>query len=583
MANHLLHQELLAYLDGELSKRQMAKAAKHLQSCWSCRVELRRLENDLVTLLDAQNEVLSSLPQPACPWSAFDVLLARSLPGKPSRLRISLAAQFIPYLRFAGLACALICLIVLLVFSYSIFRSDPVSAKEVLRQVGVADATRTSFARDQVLRQEIHVHRRTRDGEVQRDEVEVWKSDAATYWNTSDKNSAAAGLEAEYALNKVPMDLPLSAIALADWARVLGSSPMVSWQGDDLSLTIIAADSTTTNSIERASWIIQPRTWQLEEMTLDFSDASFEVTESGLSRLPVSIVPVNLLVHLGLPIPQTLPRTIASHPAKPVLHSALSPIHLQGWNPDTAELDVLTTLHRLHADLGEPVTVSRSNNSILVDVWELPEPRQREISVAMQDQPGVRVETQAPMDLMIPTGKYAQHLINPTLRIAADSTGGDQRLIKFLGGNEKEEAYAREALATSTAILSHLYTIHNLAQRFPAEREDRLSPTARAQLMILVDDHAAEATKEFAALKTQLEPLDTAFNIDPTELPAGLTPSDWQSESVDALNAAKTVDHWLRCLLATGETPVSADQALPQIQQILPRLTARLVGLNTSH
>jgi anti-sigma factor RsiW len=41
---HLEDTVLLAYLDGELSRRLMRTAAQHLQNCWACRSSLAELE-----------------------------------------------------------------------------------------------------------------------------------------------------------------------------------------------------------------------------------------------------------------------------------------------------------------------------------------------------------------------------------------------------------------------------------------------------------------------------------------------------------------------------------------------------------
>lgn len=82
--------------------------------------------------------------------------------------------------------------------------------------------------------------------------------------------------------------------------------------------------------------------------------------------------------------------------ARSIPRLAISAIHLPAVNLDKAELDVLATLHRQHADLGELVTVSRSSREVQVGLWELPTERQNELRAALGDQPGVQVELTAP-------------------------------------------------------------------------------------------------------------------------------------------------------------------------------------------
>ena len=109
---------------------------------------------------------------------------------------------------------------------------------------------------------------------------------------------------------------------------------------------------------------------KVKQMTLDLPDASFEVIEEDFSVVPVSSVPSELLAHLEPPLPLS---------AKPVVHP-FSPANL-----DRAELEVFATLHRLQADLGEPVTVTRSSRDVQVGVWRLPAQRQKELDNASRE------------------------------------------------------------------------------------------------------------------------------------------------------------------------------------------------------
>ena len=69
MTDHVTREGLLHYVDGELSRSAIAETKEHLQSCWSCRVELDRLEKDIGVILDAHNQVfMPSLPDPPQPW-----------------------------------------------------------------------------------------------------------------------------------------------------------------------------------------------------------------------------------------------------------------------------------------------------------------------------------------------------------------------------------------------------------------------------------------------------------------------------------------------------------------------------------
>jgi anti-sigma factor RsiW len=84
MNNHLTTQQMLTYIDGELSKSEMGLTEEHLHSCWTCLTEVERLKNGIVTILDAYNEHFApALPPSPRPWPNFQVLLARRLLENP--------------------------------------------------------------------------------------------------------------------------------------------------------------------------------------------------------------------------------------------------------------------------------------------------------------------------------------------------------------------------------------------------------------------------------------------------------------------------------------------------------------------
>ena len=92
MTNHSSPEQLLRYLDGELSSSAMRKTAAHLQACWSCQVELDRLKQHIALIVDAEAEVFGpSLPSPPKPWPRIEPRLEKarqsSIPFGESYLR----------------------------------------------------------------------------------------------------------------------------------------------------------------------------------------------------------------------------------------------------------------------------------------------------------------------------------------------------------------------------------------------------------------------------------------------------------------------------------------------------------------
>jgi hypothetical protein len=575
MNNHLTPQQMLAYLDGELSRSEMHRADDHLHSCWTCRSEVERLKGDIATILDAQNESFSpALPPPPRPWVSFEALLARSLPAQPvspwGRMFVYMQPLFSP----ARLLVSSAVIAALMILGYSILRSKPVSAMEVLRRVQIADAKRTAITNDQVIRERVHIRKSTRGhNEPQLANVDTWKSPTAAYWNMREDDAAAGDLAAQYKAHGIPVGLPLSAVSVDSWGRVAGGNPTVSQQGSDVGVSFAGSSSGAAGSIERVNLLIQTDTWRVKQMTLDFPDASFEVTEDDFAVVPTSNVPMELLAHLEPgPMPQMLVKSIVPPVAGALVNSIRTPM----VNLDKAELDVFATLHSLNADLGEPVTVTRSDRDVQVGVWQLPAERQDELRSALADKPGVLVE------LTAPRAAVAKVTVPPPprppsgpLHIAVDS-GDDDRLLKFFGSAEKEQEFTGQALATSTSILSHLYALRNLQGQFPPDREQALAQDDRTQLAALVQDHATAISTSLDALKTQFAPLDANFNIAPSASPVNPVAANWQGGSLEALETARVIDHVLRALLTTSQAPAAPDAALPEIDQNVSRLRAEL-------
>jgi hypothetical protein len=383
-------------------------------------------------------------------------------------------------------------------------------------------------------------------------------------------------LEAEYKSHGVSVSLPLSASSATEWGKALGREPTVSKQGADLDLTYEAAPSASADSLRQVSFLIQPDTWTVKQMTLALPDASFEVTEDNFDLVPTSSIAPLLLAELELAPFPTLASEPSIHPLPRMGHNIVAP----AVDLDSVELDVFSTLHQLKVDLGEPVTVTRAQSNVQVGVWQLPEDRQKELRAAFSDKPAVQVLDKAPRIVIAKVTEAPPPPASASgpLHIAIDS-GNDDRLFKFFGTAEKEQEFTSHALSTSTSMLSHLYALRNLEAQYPPAREQALSTEDRTRLAALVQDHAASISGSLESLKAQLSPLDAQFHV-PQGPPASTSPTTgWQQGSLESLEIGRSIDHLLRALLTTSQDPVTPDSALPEIEQDISRLGARVKNL----
>ncbi|HZY62390.1 MAG TPA: hypothetical protein VFE38_07675 [Edaphobacter sp.] len=581
MNNHLTPRQMLAYIDGELSRTETRHAEKHLHSCWACLAELERLKSDIATILDAQNEALApALPPPPQPWLGFDTILARKLPAEPIRSWQRFFACLQRSLTPTRSVLASAAVALFFVGFYAVVHTRTVSAKEVLRKVEVADTQRSRIAKNQVIRERIHVRRIPHGQKASRMvRVDTWKSPHAAYWQVEDSASAAADLQAQYQQHKIPADLPLSSASVESWGKAAGGGPTLSRQGIDMNLIFTGMKGSGEGSVERVSLLIQSEDWHIKQMTLDFPDASFEITEDDYTVMPMTDAPIAVLAYLEPPAsPLALPAT-----AGPVADTPAKSMVLPSVNLDMAELEVFTALHNARADLGDPVSVTRSSRAVHVGLWQLSPERQSELRAALISIPGVRVDT-VRRQISVST----RTVISPTpvqaptgipLQVEGESGDEDKRLLQFFGNADRKQDFTNQALGTSTAILSHLYALHNLALQFPVSRDQQLSSEERERLQVLVRDHVTAVSVSLEDLKRQLDPLNANFNISACSSSPLSPVGSWQTGSQQALAASRAIDHLLRALLTTSQAPASPEYALPQINENIYHLRAELSTL----
>jgi hypothetical protein len=533
---------------------------------------MERLKGDIATLLDAQNEAFApALPPPPRPWPGFDVILARNRSDHPPSWLIRFSSEISAFLSPARITAISIVVFLLVFFGYSLFHLQTVSAKEVLQKIEVADKQRRTVTKDHVAHERVRIRKTTRGQASPKPEsMDTWKSPTNAYWRIEHSDSVAADLRAKYQALRIPADLPLSPASIHSWGIAAGGSPTASREGADVNLTFAEARGEEARPVERVTLLIEPQSWHVKQMTLDFSDASFEVTEDEYSVIPTSEVPPDLLAYLQPPAVEPI--------VTPVSDIEMSALHPPMLNIDRVALDVLTTLHSLKADLGEPVTVTRSRRGIVVGLWQLPLDRQHELRAALYGKEGVQLQMAAPRVSLRKNAAASEQVASAdsgtALQIASRDGDEDQRLVKYFGSSQKQQEFTKEALGTSTTILSHLYALKGLQIQFPAERS--LTPEEQLQLHSLVQDHLSSISANLDTLRNQLAPLDRDFGVSLKTPATGPAAGTWQSGSLDLLEKARTVDHLLRSLLTTNQLPASPDSALPQIDENLSMLRTEL-------
>jgi hypothetical protein len=251
----------------------------------------------------------------------------------------------------------------------------------------------------------------------------------------------------------------------------------------------------------------------------------------------------------------TAPAPAEHAPAAPPAANQVPP-------PPTAgdELRAIATLHRLGADLGEPIEVSRTGTAILVTGSGIPLPRRLEIENALRKLRRVEVHftpPAAPPDL--PTAGPR------SLSVTPEPTAFQVALEKYLGGRTLFDRFTDEVLESADALVSRAHALRRLDERFPAAAILELNEAERDLLRSIRRNHAETLAYRAASLERQMRPALAAAGAEeaPEPLPGAIS-------SLMLVNSAQRLERSIAVLLggAAGEpvTPVEALSALAELR-----------------
>src|SRR5215831_194664 len=566
MSEHLTQHDFLLYVDGELSRRRTRRIRDHLLSCWSCRRERERLEQDIGAIVDAQNRsFLPSLPRPTRPGSSCDELVA-TLPvrGLRSRQRFRFASGILDDSSAQMVRWATASATVLVVVALSLWLLIPsrLSADGVLKRVEQADLERTRISNGDVIRQRVRIERIDRANSVRRaTEVESWKSGSRAVWRGDNDK-----LQRRYQTRGLESALPLSAEAWDNWLQSTKKPVEISRGPGVMKLRSDAASPGM--DLESVSLLIQAENWHVQEMRLTFADSVFDISELDFAVLDRHVVSPDVLAAFDLP--GTI-EEVTSLKKTANARAATAPSYLAD-SPDLAdsELGVEFRLHQVGADLGEPIEVSRGVSQIVIRAAGASAERKRQLADMFSNDKDIRLELEP-----ISTSDVVS-----SSTILVDSSPKtaefDKKFVDFLGGFEAQESFARRVLAADASILARLYALSHLAKRWPGGGNNTLSAESRDKLRAMVNDHGRALNTALPEFKHLLAPLMERF-CGSSPLPTRATA--WQEASQSGLQAAQAMDRLLRAVFTTSAHNLTIDDACSDLSSTLSSLESAVAEL----
>ena len=504
---------LLPYVDGELSARKARQVRRHVEACWQCRSRLEDLQKTVGECVRYRQDVLvQGLPAAPRPWMdlsrEFDRIDA-SLERAPLWSR--------PLFRWAGLAAAALALVWLI--GTQLRQPPAVEAAPLLRR-----AIAASQARPPAIRR---IRIRTRSQQL----VRTVQAPATTIEMPPEIASMFAS--AHYDGSDA-----LSARSYLAWHKQLSTKQdEVATREDRYEIR------TTTPSNELAEARLTLRAVDLQPIEGRFEFRNRDWVE--MTELPPQDSPAS-----------TVARTDGVSPSVPGRAAERPPTAEPQAASLADELQAVTALHQVGADLGDPVEVGREGGRVVVSGTGLSAERQQEITAALAALPNVVL-------------RFAQPAAPPAG--APQTAGGaasapapsnlQSRVEAQLGNRQQWENFTSQLLDRNDAVMTRAYALRRLAQQFPTEAQGQFSAADRELLKNVGREHLEALTRETAALSASVSPVLTGMGATPVETQSGpVAPTaNWQGGAEELFHAARRVETLSAALLGVSPDPPAGD------------------------
>jgi hypothetical protein len=244
------------------------------------------------------------------------------------------------------------------------------------------------------------------------------------------------------------------------------------------------------------------------------------------------------------PTVETRPTPIPTPSVQPQI-AAASPLHSQVL---AAEV-----LHKLGADLGEPVAIVPSLTHAIVRARALESRRRQTIQDALAKLPGVTFESNEPQTV----GNRAPAPA-PSVPQTPRPKLFEANLLKQLGSPAAVESFANAILDDSDTIAIRAHAIQTLDTLFPTKTQ--LSPPDRAIIDGIVSAHRAVLGQHVQSLRGRLQPI-----LDGATGPSADAAAPLSTRAIE-------LDRLLNAAFAGAQVPLTDSELAARIQSLLKDL-----------
>ncbi|MBY0502681.1 MAG: hypothetical protein K2X03_02145 [Bryobacteraceae bacterium] len=516
--------ELIRYSNGELSARESARVARHLENCWECRTEAEDTTSVIGRYIHYRRDLLHpSIPPPPKDWQDLSSDFARIRNEHRSPVAPSWPTWVMSLLRKPRLAAtAAATLIVSAAALLYIPQSQSARAAELIEK-----AVRQERAMPVAVGADARIRVKSREGEFSR---RGDLSEGAGEVVPAAFAATANRLEAQFQSARYNWLTPLSATSFSDWRKGLPDKhDTLSTSIDENARELVAVQTSTTGGTLGGVTLVLRKS-DLHPIRCEFHFRDGDEVEISETTAPAQIAS-----------PRQPPRLAETARPSVQAKSESQPEVLLG---SADELHVLAALHRIGADVNDSLNIRRENSRIVVSGIGIKAERQAEIAAAMGGLAHVNAEFLKPP----PPGSVRLQLGEPLTERPGPLAFG-KKIEDQVGGPAAMEAFSNSLLRLTETLLVRAHALWQLGDRFPADVERQFVPDDKMLLEQIRQDHAREVSRAEDQIQSFLSPVLEKLGV-PVRVAQSSNPESWQLAAQNVLAAGQRFDRVLAATLA---------------------------------
>jgi anti-sigma factor RsiW len=232
------------------------------------------------------------------------------------------------------------------------------------------------------------------------------------------------------------------------------------------------------------------------------------------------------------------------------------------------ELKVIAALHRISADLGDPIEVVREKNAIVVSSAGLDPERADQLHASLSGIPRVSIRLSAPAPLPAQVDSHT-----PVVESTQESPLEPQISHRF-SNHRAFQKIVDQTLKSSEDMMARAHALRSLADRFPPAVAAQMSPSSLALLNSILREHTAALASNVAAIERSMNPIlrSSDATVQPPQRRTAAS-SSWEELTYQLFSSAATLDHLLGTLLAPAAGTQISDSGPADLAMALAKLS----------